>query len=132
MARLVSPLSPLIFRVRPPRWFVRRYLLGADAPLPLFDLFYSALSTVPPRVLQSRLLAILKTDLRAELGQVSVPLLYIRASRDRIIPPSAATIIRQSNPTVRIETIDSPHFVLQRHPSEAIGLIEAFLNGGQH
>lgn len=42
-----------------------------------------------PRVLQDGLAVLRETDMRAELGRLSIPSLWIGGRRDRLVPPSA-------------------------------------------
>lgn len=129
LAPLAKMLGPWIFSVRLPEWAVRRYLLGRDAPAPLVAWFYRALGSLSPETLGSRLAAMLVGDARESLRAVSVPVLYLQATGDRLIGPRHARLIARLCPQARIETLDAPHLILQRQPAEAHRLIIRFLQG---
>jgi pimeloyl-ACP methyl ester carboxylesterase len=70
---------------------------------------------------------VLSVDVSAVLPQIVVPVLYLRASEDRLVPRSASdalTIV----PQIRLTEIEGPHFLLQASPSAAAAAVEAFLS----
>lgn len=125
-AHLVA--SPAFFKMRPPDVVLRRYLLGDGAPESLINGLRRVIESVAPAVLSERLKAALNCDVRAELHQVGVPLLYLQAGEDRLISRKAAGEFQQVKPDVTIEVIRGPHLLLQREPQKAAAAVAAFLD----
>jgi pimeloyl-[acyl-carrier protein] methyl ester esterase len=119
--------GPLYRPVRIPAYLVRRLFAGPGAPKSLVKMVQSAVASVRPDVLLSRLRAVLACDVRAELAQVTVPLLYLRAAGDRIVPPRCLAEIQQIKPETRAVTLDGPHLLSQREPQETARAITDFL-----
>jgi len=118
--------SPL-FRARLPDAVLRRFLLGEDAAALDLAAFRMAGRFVEPAVMAARLRAVGRVDVERELGRCRVPVLYLRARRDRLVGPEVAERVRRVNPRVEVEALDAPHLVLQRAPEEAGRRIGEFL-----
>lgn len=87
----------------------------------------SALAGVSATALRSRLKAVLSVDVASDFGRVSAPILYLRASEDRVVPASAGDIIRAIQPAARVVQISGPHCLLQAAPTEAARAIQQFV-----
>jgi pimeloyl-ACP methyl ester carboxylesterase len=108
--------------------FAFRFLLtGTDAPQALIPQVRRAVSSVRPRVLSRRISAVLTCDVLKELSEVTVPILYIQAEQDRLVPPSCFDAIYRINPRTQRESIAGPHLLLQRKPLETARAIAAFV-----
>ncbi|MGC4120013.1 MAG: alpha/beta hydrolase [Myxococcales bacterium] len=130
-SRLLSLLWPLarapLFVPRLPDSVVRRYLMGEDAgPLDL-SAFRLANRFVDPHAMSARLRAIAQVDVDAELARCKVPVLYLRAKRDRAVGRQESERMRRVCPSMEIEDVDAPHLLLQRAPEECARRIDAFL-----
>ncbi len=66
-------------------------------------------------------------DQRAACAGVRLPLLYLQARHDRVVPPAAATLVRQLAPQTLLVDIDAPHCLLQAAPEAAAAAIAGFL-----
>ncbi|HEY3449040.1 MAG TPA: alpha/beta hydrolase [Myxococcales bacterium] len=118
--------SPLFLPPLPDR-VVRRYLLGEDAgPLDLAA-FRLANRFPDARTMAARVRAIARVNVEEELARCKVPILYLRARRDRLVGRDAAEQMRRVNPRVEIEDVDAPHLILQRAPEACARLIGEFL-----
>ena len=84
-----------------------------------------ALRKLPLATLAGRLRAVLEVDVRESLAGIDVPIAYIRATRDRLIPTSVSSDLRPYCDLYRL--IDAPHFVLQTKPQEAADVVLDFL-----
>jgi pimeloyl-ACP methyl ester carboxylesterase len=71
---------------------------------------------VPPQVIRQRLRAVAEVDVRPLLARVEVPVLYLRASEDRLVPSPASAELA-AIPRLRVAEIEGPHFLLQASPS---------------
>lgn len=81
---------------------------------------------IPPAVLRTRLRAVLHVDVTPELARVSVPILYLQASNDLAVPPSAAAMIRLARAEMRCVRIEGPHFLFQANPTASATEIANF------
>ena len=117
-------ITPVLFRLPPPRMVIRRYLVGNDAPDVLVRAVVEAVRRVSPSVMSCRVKAVLGVDERAALRRVPLPILFIEAGRDRVVIRRRA--LGQCRPDIDLRTIDSPHLVLQRKPREAAEVVREF------
>jgi pimeloyl-ACP methyl ester carboxylesterase len=108
-------------------FWLKLLLVGQRAAPSLLDEIRVAISSVRPEVLSARLRAILCCDVRPVLGQIRVPILYIQAGGDRLIPPGHLKEIRRIQPGAEPAIIDGPHLILQREPRRVAELVERFL-----
>ena len=112
---------------RPPLALLDVLLLGSFSTAPLRNALALAIAEVEPAVLGRRLDAVLSIDVSSTLGSIRVPVLYLRALRDRMVPPTAAEHVASACSGVRIVDIDAPHFLLQAVPDEAACIVRDFI-----
>ena len=124
---LGSLLAPLMFHVPLPNLAAKLWLVGPDAPPSLLAAVRSAVSSVQSKVLAARLRAVLRCDVRAELGRVAVPILYIQAQQDRLVSPSCLEELRRIKPQMAVTVLEGPHLLLQREPSKAAEVVTRFV-----
>ena len=77
----------------------------------------AVMKDVPGATIAGRLREILKVDVREKLNHLAVPILYLRASHDRLVSPRMSLDFMIA-PDV-VQTIDGPHFLLQANALEA-------------
>jgi pimeloyl-ACP methyl ester carboxylesterase len=87
----------------------------------------AAIARVPARTINARVAAVLAVDYRAMLGNIEVPILYLRAKADRLIPASASRAILERRPGLELVEIDGPHFLLQCQPALCADAVKKFL-----
>lgn len=109
-----------------------RSLLGRFATAPLCASLQAAIQSVSAETLRARLRAIISVDVKAELAKITVPMLYIKATRDRLVPTRASEAIQGIQPSVSIVEVEGPHFLLQANAKEAALHINNFLLGLQN
>jgi len=119
----VLPLS-CILRIPTPSVLIRRASLGAGAGEPLIALFREARRAVSPDVLASRLRMIAR--LKGATGRIDIPALYLRATRDRLVPPRCIEAFRAVAPHLQVAQVDGPHLVLQARPRECWQVLRGF------
>ncbi|MEM1151125.1 MAG: alpha/beta hydrolase [Pseudomonadota bacterium] len=73
--------------------------------------FRQALKIVPPETLSKRLISVLQVDVVAVLKGIEVPVVYLRATKDRLLPARMA--LEFASPYGRVQDIEGPHFLLQ-------------------
>lgn len=81
------------------------------------------LNAAQPAVLAHRLDAVRGVDATAALRETDSPMLYLRATRDRLVGPDSLSAIQQARPQTRCVEIDAPHFILQACPGQAASAI---------
>jgi pimeloyl-[acyl-carrier protein] methyl ester esterase len=125
-ARLLT--LPATFRVPPPSWALRRFLIGDGAPRKFEDGLRATIATVKPEVLAGRVRAALDCDVRGDLALYEGPSLYIQGTRDRLVDEECFQEIRSIRPAARLAVIDAPHLVFQCEPTKSAEAILKFLN----
>ena len=86
-----------------------------------------AMSQVSAEALRSRLRAVLSVDVSAKLKAIDVPLIYLLAEHDQVVPVSALEQIKRVLPDIQVAPIDAPHFLLQAAPNEAASAVSKFM-----
>lgn len=102
-------------------------LLGRFATPRLRQAITAAVRSVSSRAMRARLHSVLAVNVLADLARIRVPILYLRASVDRIVPIDSLSQICNSNPAVQVINIAGPHCVLQASPRQAAAAINAFI-----
>jgi pimeloyl-ACP methyl ester carboxylesterase len=120
-------LAPAFFRLALPKFGVERFLVGSAATDSLIESVRSAISSVRANVLLGRLKDVFACDVRTELGQVKVPMLYIRAMQDRLIPVRCVEEILRIRPETTVVEIAGPHLILQREPQSTAAIVARFI-----
>lgn len=110
-------------------WIARKALLGRFGKAALHQILARAIRRVSPRVLRQRLRASAEVDARACLSRIRIPMLYLRATEDRLLPRSAVEEIVVANPAVLVVEIAGPHLLLQARPQECAVAVGRFLLG---
>jgi pimeloyl-ACP methyl ester carboxylesterase len=123
---LLWDLMPLLSHVTLPGLLARYLLVGQEAPRALVELVTGAVSWVTPKVLGLRVREVLNVDVRAELAQVNVPVLYLQPTKDKLVDPGCVAEMQAVKPG-RTVMIDSPHLVLQCEAKIAGEAITAFV-----
>jgi pimeloyl-ACP methyl ester carboxylesterase len=130
--KVLSPFAKALPVKQVPLAMVSYVLLGGFATPALRSALRSALAQVSASAFRERVKAVLSIDVTAKLKAVKVPLLYLLASQDRVVPKSAAKHITQVFPSTRVVTIEAPHFLLQVAPAAAASAIGTFAHAVQN
>ncbi|MDC8760862.1 alpha/beta fold hydrolase [Janthinobacterium fluminis] len=123
-------LRPLLARAPlhlAPLGLLSRLLLGPRSSAAQHAAVAGAVAEVAPHVMRARMLSVLSLDATEPLGRVALPLLYLRAGRDRVVPRSAAALVARLNGRTQIVEIDGPHCLLQTFPATAVSAIYPFI-----
>lgn len=102
-------------------------LLGRFSTWQLRSSLAAAMSQVSSEALQARLQAVFSVDVSAKLKAVGVPLLYLLAEHDQVVPVSASRQIQRVFPAAKIAPVNAPHFLLQAAPREGATLVGSFM-----
>jgi pimeloyl-[acyl-carrier protein] methyl ester esterase len=118
-------VGPSAMRLFPAASQVKMLLGGYSTP-ELRALSAEALSLVRPEVLAARLQDVLAVDVTTELAACDVPVLYLRGSRDMVVPSHNLREIRRIRPSVEVAVLPAPHLVLQTQPAASAAAITRF------
>lgn len=126
---LPSWLHPL-FSLMPvwliPARIAAAVLLGQSATSTTRDRLSCAMARVKPAVWRSRIKSALAIDVTGRLRDISVPVLYLRAKYDRVVPRFASELIARHLPRLKVVELDGPHFMLQAKPAESAAQLLVF------
>ena len=121
------PLLPVKFLVEK-MWFLTRHgLFGRHGSKELDASLRHALIGVSAATLRARLQAVAQVDYGHLLPQVTLPVLYLRASEDRIVPASACEAIARSIGHLKVVDLPGPHMLLQALPEETACALISFI-----
>lgn len=125
----LSPLRGLVggLPARPPVSALMWFLAGRFATPELRQALSRALAQVAPSVLRSRLRAAMDVDVAPLLRSLTVPVLYLRALEDRVVPASASRLVMENVDRGRTVDLAAPHFLLQVAPEAAARVVEDFV-----
>jgi pimeloyl-[acyl-carrier protein] methyl ester esterase len=126
---LLSPLSALT-RIAPvralPPSVLSWLLLGRWVTPQLEASLQSALLAVSPAVLRFRAAAAIRVNVAARLSSISVPILDLRATHDRLLSAAAGRHIRSALPQCTTADIAGPHLLLQAAPIDCARAVSTF------
>jgi pimeloyl-[acyl-carrier protein] methyl ester esterase len=125
--KALRPLIPLLRTAWLPAFAVRRLLLGRWSSVALQHSISAALKKVSIAALRARLRDVLDVDILTKVRQIQVPVLCIRATADRLVPASAASLIVRSAPPARVVELEGPHCLLQVAASSGARLVLKFV-----
>lgn len=103
------------------------FVLGRFSSLALRRSLAESLALVSPSALRARARAAISVDVSASLARIDVPLLYLRASEDHVVPASASQTVVALAPATKVVPFPAPHFLLQVLPSQAAATVREFM-----
>lgn len=119
-------VRPLPFYALPWVAFIKARLEGyADPQLDV--LMRNALRSVQPEVFARRIREVITVDVTRELAELAVPVLYLQARHDRVVPGSNLRHIQRIRPDIKVCRIESSHLLLQTRPECAAAEIGRFV-----
>jgi pimeloyl-[acyl-carrier protein] methyl ester esterase len=134
-ARTPVPGSSVLSRLLPLLPLHTR-ILNAVAPLligrtALVEL-RSALAGVRSSVLRRRLREVLQVDYSVLAASLDLPVLYLRALQDRVVPASECDHLLALIPSMQVVRFAAPHLLLQSSPVAAAASVRAFVGTCHH
>lgn len=88
---------------------------------------FEAVTTVAPKVIRTRLDAVIGVDYTAILRNLKLPILYLQGKSDCLVPSSAGKYIVEQAKNVALVELNAPHLLLQLAPIEAAGVVQGFI-----
>ncbi len=122
---MFARVPSLLWRAPLPVPAIRLLMTGGDRVLA--HAVRRVVLSVNREILVSRISAVLRADVRCELERMSHPLLWIEATRDRLVRGTRAGVIRSLKPSAEFVKVDGPHLLLQANPAGTWSQIEPFL-----
>ena len=126
-----APLLRSLPAQRLPPLLLRYLLFGKWHSKALIDLAQTTFPLAPAATLKTRLLAVLALDHTPLLARIQVPVLALRASQDRLVPPSATRWLQAHLQDLEVITLEGPHWLLQTRPEACAQAIRAFAERSQ-
>ena len=123
--RLFKPVG-LVPLWRAPVSLVSWLLLGRYGSDAMASALSRAIGAVTPSTWRARFAAVLSVDKIPLLCRIRVPLLYLRASEDRVVFPSASALISAHVRRSKVVAVEGPHFLLQSKPQQCAAVVRAF------
>lgn len=126
-------LAPLRFALRAvpvaaiPVSLLGFFVLGRFATPARLNALEQALSLIAPDVLRTRARAALQANVSKQLAKIQMPLLYLRATEDRIVPHASSIHIHSIAAHMEITEFSAPHFLLQVLPAPVIKKVFEFM-----
>lgn len=119
-ARCPRPRWPALARLLPLQRLplASFFLLGRWSTPEWKQRLRAALASVPRLVLRRRFLTVGEVDVAARVPEMACPILYLRASHDRIVPRKGWTEIRDASLNAVCIELEGPHMLLQARPRE--------------
>ena len=87
----------------------------------------SAIRQLSAAVLEVRLKAVLEVNYSGLWTRLAVPVLYLQADEDRIVPARVGKTLGQLMPGLSMRVVAGPHLLLQANPRVAFEAIKQFL-----
>lgn len=112
---LVRYLPLKLFSFLPPAtYFYKLLFLGPNTSADIVDSFTSIIRALPAPLIRARLNSIYSLACTLELCHL--PVVYIQASFDKLVPASKVKEFESRFSRIVIRTIEGPHFILQAKP----------------
>jgi len=115
-----------------PKSILSHILMGRFSTAKLRKAFRFSVAQVSPNAFKARLTSTLTVQASDQLRTIQAPILYLRASEDKVVPKTASKIISSIKPSAHIVEIEAPHFLLQAAPIQAAKAILSFLANSTH
>lgn len=122
IARLAKYISPRLI----PKRILNRLVYDRWATPILKQKLLNILHMLPNETWRARLMGVICVDVTEIAKIVDVPVLYLRASRDHLVPHRVGEELRKIFSSLQVSDLDGPHFLLQASPVEAATRIARF------
>lgn len=109
-----------------PEWILSYVLLGPWRTPELILSLQHALESVAPEVLRARIAGAMRVDVTPRLAEINVPILYLRAANDRLMPSAAASEIASKAREVSVVDVRGSHLLLQTAPQACAQAVTEF------
>jgi len=126
--KLIRPfLKPKHLQKKTPSWHIKTMLTNGVTDDKLIRNIQKATAELTREVYFYRLREIADVDVTDLLENCDVPVLYMRADRDRLVYESSMKLVEKYANNLIVEKFDAPHMLLQTKPKEAAECIMRFI-----
>lgn len=126
--KLIRPfLKPKHLQKKTPAWHIKTMLTNGVSNSALIHNIQMATAELTREVYFYRLREIADVDVTDILENCELPILYMRAERDRLVYESSMKLVEKYAKNLIVEKFDAPHMLLQTQPVEAAECIKRFL-----
>lgn len=108
------------------------FVIGRFSSPKLRAALASAIAGIAPAVLKKRARAALSVDVSDLLAHIPLPILYLRATEDRIVSKASSALLVAGAPQTRVVDFVAPHFLLQVLPHAAAHEVLSFMSLRSH
>lgn len=108
--------------------FIKQLVMQNIQDVNLHNSLQAALGKASSQTIKARLSQVISVDVTQKLSQIRLPILYLQAQHDRLVPPSAFALIAQFAPQTVLKSLHAPHLMLQIAHAEAAIEIEQFIS----
>lgn len=109
------------------RHVIKRFCLNGESDRVLLEQVEAANRSLRASTVQRRLQVLAEIDVRPLLPQIAAPVLYLQATRDRIVGARVSRELTGLLPQVMVRRIEGPHLLLQSRSAECAAAISDFL-----
>ena len=124
---LAAALPDWPFRAPPPDLVLRALLLGGSAPDSLVHQLSAAIALASPKVLAERIRQVLRLRAEDTARLDLVPVLYLRATQDRMVAGRATVAVAQRCALLTVQDVPGPHLLAQHAPAAVWSAIQGWL-----
>ncbi|QMU61307.1 MAG: alpha/beta fold hydrolase [Gammaproteobacteria bacterium] len=129
LSRLIRPfLKPKHLQKETPAWHIRTMLMNGVSDTTLIRNIQAATAELTREVYFYRLREIADVDVADILQKCELPILYLRAKKDRLVYESSMKLVEKLGKNVTVETFDAPHMLLQTMPAQTAQCIKIFMS----
>ena len=129
VSKLLRPfLKPKHLQKETPAWHIKTMLINGVSDTNLMRNIQTATAQLSREVYFYRLREIADIDVTHILQQCELPILYLRAQKDRLVHESSMKWIEKMGKNVTVQKFDAPHMLLQTKPKETARSIKNFLD----
>lgn len=126
--KLIRPfLKPKHLQKKTPAWHIKTMLTNGVTDNALIHNIQMATAELSREVYFYRLREIADVDVTDILECCELPILYMRATRDRMVYESSMKLVEKHAKTLTVEKFDAPHMLLQTLPKQAANSIRTFI-----
>ena len=119
---------PLLCRLPSPAWALRWTSVGFETAPESVREARAVRRSIGPAVIAARLASVAAADESESLARCAIPMLYLRARRDRLVLRGSAEHIRNLKPDTEVAVLDGPHMLLQAAPARAWAAVSGFVD----
>lgn len=124
LTQVSSYLPAKLFSSNPAsKMFLDLCVTGSDASPEVKNMARELLEKVSPSQFHNRIKLVDEVDVAEKLKDIELPLLYIQATKDRIVFAGSGNEMMRHAKNLKIEQVDGSHMILQTQPEKCAELI---------